>query len=103
MGEEFVQSSNVPPLMRRTLLSHPPKGPFHYNSPCLKWVKRRYNKTIYESVFIPTDRLEDFHKGEEQRGHCTFYVKKTKPGRKKEKENDANVANTEVRLTCSAC
>ncbi|BDA51633.1 hypothetical protein COCOBI_19-1890 [Coccomyxa sp. Obi] len=101
MDKIVGEPANVPPEVRRALLCHPPEGPFDYNSPSLKWVKRRYGKILYDSAFILKVRLPDFRKGEDQRGLCSFYTQATKPGSKKLKENDASAANTPVPSGCS--
>lgn len=103
MDKPVGEPANVQPEVRRALLCHPPEGTFDYNSPYLKWVKRRYGKILYDSAFILRTRLPDFRKGEDLRGLCSFYTQATKPGSKKLKENDALATNTPVRSGCFNC
>jgi len=96
MDDNIGKPANVTPEVRRQLLCYPPEGVFDYKSSSLRWVKRRYGKVLYDSVFIPKYRLEDFRKGEDQRGVCSFFTRATKPGSKRLKENDGRAANTPV-------
>lgn len=59
-----------------------PKGKFDITCAHIYSVEDKHGNKTFRKFVIPTDRLDDFIAGEEERGATKFVVKKTSPPRK---------------------
>lgn len=99
MSTEKYAPANIDAECRRELLCIPPPGPFDANCSALNWVSRLYNRKkglIYQSVFILSERVNDFKAGESTRGQCGFYTARKKGKDKGGEATDQDSSRSQV-------